>query len=61
MKKTFLLLSILCLSFINAQEKSVEKENLFVPIEERKKEVKLNGLMLVLGAFDVSYERFLTD
>lgn len=55
--KNVLLLSFLMLSLfsINAQENEINDNDL------KKNEIKINGLYLVLGAFEVTYERLLNE
>lgn len=54
MKKTLLLLMCCCSLFtIKAQESDETEQNF--------NEIKLNGLYLVLGAFDITYERTINE
>lgn len=60
MKKSILAILIFSIVFtINAQEN--QKINKEVNSNQNFNEVKLNGLFLILGAFEVSYDRTLSD
>lgn len=59
MKKTYLLLFVLILfSFSSFSQEKIETDN---KTSENFNEIKLNGLYLVLGAFDVTYERTINE
>lgn len=53
MKYTFLLFALSFAAFTNAQDNST--------ITFKKNELKINGLSLVNGGFDISYEHLLSD
>lgn len=55
MKQPIILIVLLCTSMSFSQESNNDLDSL------RKNELKLNGLYLVAGAFDVTYERALND
>ena len=53
---------ILLLSFaLLSMQEIIAQEDTLVNSYEKKNEVKLNGVMLLVGAFEMSYERNLSD
>ncbi len=60
MKKYFLLL-VLCLSYFGMAQNQNEADDNMPKLIERKNELRLSALYMVLGAVDLSYERFVGE